>query len=66
MNIVQIETTKISTEGCTYSVHCVHIPSILNHANFGQFKAKQVLYGKFRERGGGRYYKSQNIKSISS
>ena len=42
MNIIQIKTnTKISTDQL-YIVHCVTIPS-LHYANFGQFKAKQVL-----------------------
>ena len=31
-----------------YSVHCVHYQLSLHHANFGQFKAKQVLKGIFR------------------
>ena len=44
MNIIQIRTKQKNSTNELCGVHCVHIPSSLHHANFGQFKAKQVLF----------------------
>ena len=42
MNIMQIKTTKTNTDEL-YILHCVHIPSSLHHANFGQFKVARNI-----------------------